>query len=177
MSYPKSQDLDGSSSTWDDQYVLVSYGYIDADNIPLSSGNTPTENHRPTYSSRFLLTSSTEGVNLQLHLDNPNFKFVRYYEDTDHNDKYDHSLDDVITIPEGNDVHTYFYVVPKTTLPSGSSLDARSCHVYVTTSGAGVPAVKLTYANGLPGGTADSSEIWFYYTSPDSYDTTGVIKQ
>ena len=176
-------DTDNDYTSWADSYVLVSAGYRDSDGNTVA---TPGIHDLPTYSRRILLYTEAPGTDLQLNLDNPNFKLVLYDRVTQ---TYDHSLSGgqslVITGstysgPETNNetregvALTYFYVVPVTTMPSTATLEQRSCHVYLTTVSSAIGSVKLPFnSESLPGYSGASDEIWFYYTGADVYPTTG----
>lgn len=177
-------DTDGDYESWAESYVLVSYGYKDKyENTVINPG----VNDLPAYSRRIVLYTEAPGTDLQLNLDNPNFKLVLYNQETQ---TYDHSLaggesllivGDEYNGPETNYVTrqgvalTYFYVTPVSTMSSEATLEQRSCHVYLTTVSSTIGSVKLPFnSESLPGYSGASDEIWFYYTGADVYNTTGI---
>ena len=168
----KRWDKDGNNVSWQDQYILISDGYFQNDGVSyLSESATPGVNNSPARSRRFVVSSNTIGVTLLLHLDNTLFHFVTYDENTG---QYDHAHGQIVTIPAGERT-THFYVVPNEKYSYTLSEEARSCHVYVTTAGAGVASIKIAqFAYNLPGGTQDASEINFFYTVADDYDNNRV---
>ena len=181
----KRYDTDGDYTSWADSYVLVSYGYKDSDENAVSN---PGENDLPTYSRRILLYTEAPGTDLQLNLDNPNFKLVLYNRATQ---KYDHSLAGgqsfVIIGSEYNGPETnyetrqgvaltYFYVVPVSEMPSTATLEQRTCHVYLSTVSSAIGSVKVPFnSESLPGYSGASDEIWFYYTGADMYPDMGIV--
>ena len=182
--YPN-QPSDPAYQNWAGSHVLVSYGYMDSNDNPVT---TPGVNDRPMYSRRILLYTWAPGTDFQLNVNNPNFKFVTYDEATQ---TYDHSLAGgeplIITGSDyiNHDVdppvlmhgvaYTYFYVTPVSMMPVDATLEQRTCHVYLTTVATSIGSVKLAFNNSaLPGYSGASDEIWFYYTGPDVYSTTGI---
>ena len=78
---------------------------------------------------------------------------------------------DVLTIPAGDDVHTYFYIVPK----DGVTPSEPVCKVYLYYNDPTLGKVKVTYNySSLPGYSDDSSEIWVYYVPADQYNNNLV---
>ena len=168
----KMWDKDSNGSTWQDQYILISDGYFQDDGYTyLSDTETPGSSNSPARSRRFKVTSNTIGVPLLLHLDNTRFHFVTYDNSSG---LVDHNHEQIVNIPAG-ETTTYFYVVPNEKYSYTLSEEARTCHVYVTTAGAGVASIKIAqFAYYLPGGTQDASEINFFYTVADDYDNNRV---
>lgn len=152
-------------------YIMVSSGYQNKENQDIDAPTSKDD--RPKYSRRIELQTTVKGGTiLELHLDNPKFKFIEY----DDVNGFNHDLNDVITIEpdaEGKKT-TFFYVVPKETFKVDASETEKICHVYLTTVSTSVAAIRLPFNSAsLPGGSDDSSEIWFYYIAPALYDTTG----
>ena len=170
-------------------YVQVSYGYLNPENGTISGD--PTELDRPKYSRRIELHTKANQTTLQLHLDNPKFKFVRYYQNGTYIDDdgyewpnmvFDHEVTDVITIEPGTEpgkegeAWTWFYVVPVEQFSTSASKEERICRVFLTTTSASVAAIRIPFnSSSLPGGAEDSGEIWFYYVGPSSWDTEGTL--
>ncbi|MBP5303228.1 MAG: hypothetical protein J6Y88_08305 [Bacteroidales bacterium] len=176
-SYKKRTDVDASH--WG--YVSVSSGYIrttyDGD-VPIETifYDNPTENDRPAKAHRITLQTKTSGEDLQLNLDNPNYRFAVYNGTTQKYSYYNPGAPLRITgepNPEGW-ITTYFYVMPATTLPIDAPDYEKICHVSLSTTSTSIGAIRIPYNNNaLPGASEGSDEIWFYYTSPDVYATTG----
>ncbi len=180
------QPSDPAYQSWAGSHVLVSYGYMNSNDQPVA---TPGVNDRPMYARRIVLYTWAPGTDFQLNVNNPNFKFVTYDEETQ---TYDHSLSGgeplIITGSDYIDnsvnppvllhgvAYTYFYVVPVSTMPVDATLEQRTCHVYLTTVATSIGSVKLAFNNSaLPGYSGASDEIWFYYSAPDVYNTTGIL--
>ena len=164
-------DKDNNYDNWEQSYVLVSYGYQDVDQNVVS---TPGEDDYPRYARRIYLETTSDGVDLQLNIDNPNFKFVTYDEATQ---KFDHSLTagEPLRIASGT-VKTYFYLVPCFAIPSDASEEEKTCRVTLTTVASNVASMRLPFNSAsLPGYSEASDEIWFYYTTPGMYDNTGRL--
>lgn len=178
-SYRKRTDIDASQYG----YISVSSGYIRTtynDGVPIETlfYDNPTENDRPAKAHRITLKTKTSGEDLQLSMDNPNYRFVIFDVNTQ---KYDYSLNPgeplrITGTPDDEGwITTYYYVVPVTTLPSDAPDFDKICHVSLTTTSTSIGALRIPYNNSaLPGASEGSDEVWFYYTSPDVYATTGV---
>ena len=176
-SYKKRTDVDDSH--WG--YVSVSSGYIrttyDGD-VPIETifYDNPTENDRPAKAHRITLQTKTSGEDLQLNLDNPNYRFAVYNGSTQKYSYYNPGAPLRITgepNPEGW-ITTYFYVMPVSSLPIDAPDYEKICHVSLSTTSTSIGAIRIPYNNNaLPGASEGSDEIWFYYTSPDVYATTG----
>ena len=108
-------------------------------------------------------------------MDNPEFEIVRANKNTAGVvTSYDASDDNgVLTIREGDDVYTYFYIVPKDGVTHSNPV-AKVTLIY-NDSLLGQQKVTFNYGS-LPGYSDDSSEIWAYYVPESNYNITGKLK-
>lgn len=159
----------GKGSHWEESYLAVSYGYSNSDGLTINT--PPTENDHPRLSDPIQLNTNTSGVEMELHLDNPKFKFVEYK-----NGKFDHTLGSTLHIDAGEHT-TYFYVVPVEEFSASVSETEKKCIVYLTTVSASTASIKWPFNSAsLPGNSIDSSEIWVYYLAPSDYGTSDPEK-
>ncbi len=156
-------DLDGDYTDytkWATSHMVVSSGRVteETDVEPIIG--------RPLRSPQIqLLTTGVGSFNLKV--DNPDFELIRVNKDnvgvvTD----YEASVNGVLNIDAGDDVYTYFYIVPKVDV-TPSNREAKVTLIYndpVT----GPQKVTFNYSS-LPGYSDDSSEIWAYYFPADEY--------
>ena len=110
----------------------------------------------------------------ELVIDNDDFEIIQAVKnEAGVVTSYVASTDGVLTIPAGDDVYTYFYIVPK----EGVTPTNPEAIVYLYYNDPVLGKVKVTYNyNSLPGYSDDSSEIWAYYVAPDNYNITGKLK-
>ncbi len=82
-----------------------------------------------------------------------------------------------LTIPAGDDVYTYFYIVPKATITSTNPPAKRVAKVSLVYNDPVLGPLKVTFNySALPGYSDDSSEIWAYYFPANEYNITGKLK-
>ena len=155
-------DLDGDYDSWADSYMAISYGYKNSDGLTITT--PPTDTDYPSSSPRIELRTTTNNVEMELHLDNPKYKFVEYK-----NGKFDHTLGSTLHIDAGEQT-TLFYVVPVEEFSASVSEAEKKCIVYLTTVSASTSSIKWPFnSESLPGNSDDSSEIWVYYQAPSDY--------
>ena len=104
----------------------------------------------------------------ELTVDNDDFEIIRANKnDVGVVTSYDASTNGTLTIPAGDDVYTYFYVVPK----EGVTPSDPVAHVFLYYNDPVLGKVKVTYNySSLPGYSDDSSEIWVYYVPSGQYN-------
>ena len=156
-------------SNWAGSHMVVSEGRV----------TTATEAEpvagRPTRSPQIqLVTTGVTGSSFELTVDNSDFEIIQAVKDNDGKvTAYTASTDGVLTIPAGDDVYTYFYVVPKTGV---TPADPRAIVTLIYNDPVlGPQKVTFNY-NSLPGYSDDSSEIWVYYVPAAEYTITGKLK-
>ena len=128
---------------------------------------------RPSRSPQIQLV--TTGVDdYELSVDNDDFEIIRANKnDVGVVTSYEASTDGVLTISAGDDVYTYFYIVPK----EGVTPANPACKVFLYYKDSVVGTQKVTFNNNsLPGYSDDSSEIWAYYFAPEDYNITGKLR-
>ncbi len=121
-----------------------------------------------------LVTTGVADATFELRVDNNAFEIIRANKNTDGVvTSYEASTDGVLTIAAGEDVYTYFYIVPKKDVTPTNPV-AKVSLIYndpVT----GPQKVAFNY-NALPGYSDDSAEIWAYYFPADEYNITGKLR-
>lgn len=174
--------LEGETSQWG--VISISSGYIRTtyegdEPVETIFYDNPTENDRPAKAHRIILKTKTAGEDLQLNMDNPNFRFVVYDGSTQ---KYNYSLVPGASLritgtpAEDGYITTYFYLVPASTLPSDAPDYEKICHVSLSTTSTSIGAMRLPFnSSALPGASEASDEIAFFYTSPDVYFNKGEV--
>lgn len=137
---------------------------------------------RPLRSPQIQLV--TTGVNdpnvansgtFELRIDNNDFEILRVNKNatTGAVASYAASTNGVLTIDAGDDVYTYFYIVPKDGVTPSNPV-AKVSLIY---NDPVLGPQKVTFnSNALPGYADDSSEIWAYYFPNDQYNITGKLK-
>ena len=161
-------DLDDDYTSWADSYMAISYGYKNSDGLTITT--PPTDTDYPSSSPRIELRTTTNNVEMELHLDNPKFKFVEYK-----NGKFDHTLGSTLHIDAGEHT-TYFYVVPVEEFSASVSETEKKCIVYLTTVSASTASIKWPFNTAsFPGYSDDSSEFWVYYLAPSDYGKKGQL--
>lgn len=130
---------------------------------------------RPLRSPQIQLV--TTGVNdpnvansgtFELRIDNTDFEILRVNKNatTGAVASYAASTNGVLTIAAGEDVYTYFYIVPKDGVTPSNPV-AKVSLIY---NDPVIGPQKVTFnSNTLPGYSDDSSEIWAYYVNPGDY--------
>lgn len=160
-------DTDGDVTTdnytnWATSHMAVSDGR-DTDGRPLRSPQIQ------------LVTTGVAGSSFELTVDNDEFEILQVVKDADGSvSGYVASNDDgVLTIPAGDDVYTYFYIVPKEGVTPANP-EARVSLIY-NDPVLGPQKVAFNY-DALPGYSDDSSEIWAYYVTNENYTNDGKLK-
>ena len=149
---------------WATSHMVVSSGRVteETDVEPIIG--------RPLRSPQIQLVTTGVG-SFDLKVDNPDFELIRVNKDnvgvvTD----YEASVNGVLTIAAGDNVYTYFYIVPATRItPTNppSNPEAKVTLIYYDPV-TGPQKVTFNYSS-LPGYSDDSSEIWAYYFPADEY--------
>ncbi len=110
----------------------------------------------------------------ELRVDNNDFEIIRANKNTvGVVTSYEASTNGALTIAAGDDVYTYFYIVPKAGVTPANPV-AKVSLIYndpVT----GPQKVAFNYS-ALPGYSDDSAEIWAYYFPADGYNITGKLR-
>ena len=119
------------------------------------------------------MTTGVAGSSFDLVIDNADFEIVRANKnDVGVVTSYDASTDGKLTIAAGEDVYTYFYIVPKAANPA--NVVAKVSLIY-NDPVLGPQKVTFNY-NALPGYSDDSAEIWAYYVTNENYNITDKLK-
>ena len=119
-------------------------------------------------------TSSVTNA-FELYVDNSDFEIVSAVKDnTGKVTSYVKSTNGTLNIAGGENVYTYFYIVPK----EGVTPANPEAKVFLYYNDSALGKLKTTFNNNsLPGYSDDSSEIWIYYVAPENYKLgTGVLK-
>lgn len=153
-------------SNWAGSHMVVSDGRVTS---PVAPEVVPG---RPLYSPQIQLVTTGDGT-FELTIDNDDFEIVRANKnDVGVVTSYDASTDGKLTIAAGEDVHTYFYIVPKAANPA--NVVAKVSLIY-NDPVLGPQKVTFNYS-ALPGYSDDSAEIWAYYVPNSEYNITGKLK-
>lgn len=153
-------------SNWAGSHMVVSDGRVTSPVAPEVVAG------RPLYSPQIQLMTTGEG-SFELTIDNSGFEIVRANKnDVGVVTSYDASTDGKLTIAAGEDVHTYFYIVPKAANPA--NVVAKVSLIY-NDPVLGPQKVTFNYS-ALPGYSDDSAEIWAYYVPNSEYNITGKLK-
>ena len=166
-------DLDEDYTDWTDwagSHMAVAPGLVTTEGA---------EKNKPLYSPQIQLVTTLPAnttemtYGLELRLDNEAFQFVQvnkneYLEITGYS-----IHEEKLTIANGTDVYTYFYIVPKDDNASSKPI-AKVTLVY-NDPVVGEITVPFNY-NALPGYSDDSSEIWASYFPADEYNITDKLK-
>lgn len=128
---------------------------------------------RPSRSPQIQLVTTGE-YTFDLVVDNSNFEIVRANKNvTGVVTGYEASNDGKLRIAAGDDVYTYFYIVPKADVTPSNPV-AKVSLIY--NDGVLGPQ-KVTYNyNSLPGYSDDSSEIWAYFFAASDYNITNKLR-
>ena len=155
-------------SNWAGSHMVVSDGRVTS---PVAPEVVPG---RPLYSPQIqLVTTGVAGSSFDLVIDNADFEIVRANKnDVGVVTSYDASTDGKLTIAAGEDVYTYFYIVPKAANPA--NVVAKVSLIY-NDPVLGPQKVTFNYS-ALPGYSDDSAEIWAYYFPNDQYNITDKLK-
>lgn len=155
-------------SNWAGSHMVVSDGRVTTPVAPEVVAG------RPLYSPQIqLVTTGVAGSSFDLVIDNADFEIVRANKnDVGVVTSYDASTDGKLTIAAGEDVYTYFYIVPKAANPA--NVVAKVSLIY-NDPVLGPQKVTFNYS-ALPGYSDDSAEIWAYYVPNSEYNITGKLK-
>jgi len=162
-------DTDNNYDNWNESYVAVSSGRVETPVAPETIAGRPLRSPQIQ-----LVTTGVTGSSFELIVDNSDFEIVR----ANKNDigvvtSYDTSSEGKLTIAAGDDVHTYFYIVPKEGVTPAEPV-AKVSLIY-NDPVLGPQKVTFNY-NALPGYSDDSAEIWAYYVPNDQYNIEGKLK-
>lgn len=121
-----------------------------------------------------LVTTGVTGSSFDLKVDNSDFEIVQAVKDNvGVVTSYVASTGGALNIPAGDNVYTYFYIVPKADVTPANPV-AKVTLIY---NDPVVGPQKVTFNNNaLPGYSDDSSEIWAYYFPANEYNITGKLK-
>jgi len=153
-------DADAAYNHWNESHMVVSSGRGTA------TASEPVAG-RPLRSPQIQLV--TTGVaTFELYVDNSDFEIVQTVKGTDGQiASYTTSTNGTLTIPVGDDVYTYFYIVPKVDVTPNNPI----AKVFLYYNDPVLGKLEVTYNNNsLPGYSDDSAEIWVYYVSETAYD-------
>ena len=169
-------DQDYSNWTnWAGSHMVVSEGRVTEPVAPETVAGRPQRSPQIQLVTTGVADASvTNSGTFELTLDNNDFEIVQANKnDVGVVTSYTTSTDGVLTIPAGENVYTYFYIVPK----EGTTPSNPECKVYLYYNDPVLGKVKVTYNySSLPGYSDDSSEIWVYYVPADEYNITGKLK-
>lgn len=128
---------------------------------------------RPSRSPQIQLVTTGE-YTFDLVVDNSDFEIVRANKNvTGVVTGYEASSDGKLRIAAGDDVYTYFYIVPQAGVTPSNPV-AKVSLIY--NDGVLGPQ-KVTYNyNSLPGYSDDSSEIWAYFFAASDYNITNKLR-
>lgn len=145
---------------WATSHIAVAPG--------LDETSTPAK--KPLYSPQIQLLTNIPAVDtngtMELRLDNSAFKFVKVIKQDNVIQSY--QTVDKIEIPRGENLYTYFYIVPTGDISEeGSNPVAKVTLIYIDPN-FGELKIPFNY-NALPGYSDDSSEIWVHYVSEAEY--------
>ena len=169
-------NTDDSYSHWAGSHMVVSSGRqtLSTDAEPIAG--------RPLHSPQIQLMTTgavdpddSDSGTFELFVDNTDFEIVQAVKDNDGKVKeYTSSADGILTIPAGEKVYTYFYIVPK----EGSTPSNSVAKVFLYYNDPVTGKQEVPYnRSALPGYSDDSSEIWAYFVTPDKYnDEQGYMK-
>lgn len=121
-----------------------------------------------------LVTTGVTGSSFDLKVDNSDFEIVQAVKNNvGVVTSYVASTGGALNIPAGDNVYTYFYIVPKADVTPANPV-AKVTLIY---NDPVVGPQKVTFNNNaLPGYSDDSSEIWAYYFPANEYNITGKLK-
>lgn len=161
-------------TNWEGSHMVVSSGRAAASNVEPVAG-------RPLRSPQIqLITTGVADASVagsgtfELRVDNSDFEIIRANKNASGVvTSYEASTNGVLTIPAGDDVYTYFYIVPKVGV-TPSNPEAKVLLIY---NDAVTGPQKVTYNyNSLPGYSDDSSEIWAWYVPEAEYTVDGKLR-
>ena len=154
-------DTDNNYSDWNESHMVVSSGRGEATDTEPVGG-------RPLHSPQIqLVTTASDGF-YELYIDNSDFEIVKAVKNDDGVvTEYTPSTDGTLTIDAGENVYTYFYIVPKNDVEPSEP----AAKVFLYYNDPALGKQEMTFNNNsLPGYSDDSAEIWVYYVSETAYD-------
>ena len=132
---------------------------------------TSTPKNKPLYSPQIQLLTNIPDVatngTMELRLDNTAFQFVKVNKTDNVIESYS-SPSNTIAIGKGENLYTYFYVVPTGDISGEGSNPVAKVTLIYKDPNFGELKIPFNY-NALPGYSDDSSEIWVHYVSKDDY--------
>lgn len=159
---------DAAYNDWETSHMVVSTGRGTATETEPVAG-------RPLHSPQIQLVTTgvadpdVEGSGtFELYVDNSQFEILQAVKnDVGVVTSYVASNNGTLNIPAGDDVYTYFYIVPK----EGVTISDPVAHVFLYYNDPILGKQEVTYNyNSLPGSSDDSAEIWVYYASVEQYE-------
>ncbi len=166
--YDTDKNYDDWKNNWEGSHMAVSSGRVVTPVAP------ETVAGRPLRSPQIQLVTSG-AYTYDLVVDNSDFEIVQAVKDatTGKVTEYKASTNGKLTIAVGNDINTYFYIVPKNGVTPSNPVAKVSLIYNDSVNG----AQKVTFNNNtLPGYSDDSSEIWAYYVPESEYNITDKLK-
>ncbi|MBQ6086999.1 MAG: FimB/Mfa2 family fimbrial subunit [Bacteroidales bacterium] len=152
---------DGGYDHWNESHMVVSSGRGTATTAEPVAG-------RPLHSPQIQLVTTASAGSFELYIDNEDFEIVKANKnETGVVTSYTTSSDGTLTIAAGEDVYTYFYIVPKEEVTPSNPV--AKVFLYYNDTALGKLEMPFNYGS-LPGYSDDSSEIWAYYVSEDAYE-------
>lgn len=157
-------------TNWAGSHMVVSDGRVETPVAPEVVAGRPLRSPQIQ-----LVTTGVTGSSFELVVDNDDFEIVHTVKNTTTGEitAYELSTDGVLTIPEGDNIYTYFYIVPKDGVTPANP--EAKVSLFYNDPVLGKQEVTFNY-NSLPGYSDDSSEIWVYYVTPENYNITDKLK-
>ena len=154
-------DTDNNYSDWNESHMVVSSGRGEATDTEPVGG-------RPLHSPQIQLVTTASAGSYELYIDNSDFEIVKAVKnDVGVVTEYTPSTDGTLTIDAGENVYTYFYIVPK----DGVEPSTPAAKVFLYYNDPALGKQEMTFNNSsLPGYSDDSAEIWVYYVSETAYE-------
>ena len=154
-------DTDNNYSDWNESHMVVSSGRGTATDAEPVAG-------RPLHSPQIQLVTTASKGSYELYIDNSDFEIVQAVKnDVGVVTGYTQSTDGSLTIDAGENVYTYFYIVPKVNVTPSNPV----AKVFLYYNDQALGKQEMTFNNNsLPGYSDDSAEIWVYYVSETAYE-------
>lgn len=170
--YPTNPDTYADWSKWPNSHMVVSEGRVTETTTAEPVVGRPLRSPQIQLVTTGVADASVPGSGtFELKVDNTDFEILRANKNaTGVVTSYEASTNGILTIPDGDDVYTYFYIVPKATITSTNPPANRVAKVSLVYNDPVLGPVKVTFNySTLPGYSDDSSEIWAYYFPADDY--------
>lgn len=164
-------DTDGDYTDytkWATSHMAVSSGRVETPVAPETVAGRPLRSPQIQLVTTGVADASVANSGtFELIVDNSDFEIVRANKnETGVVTSYDTSTDGKLTIAAGDNVYTYFYIVPKEGVTPANPV-AKVSLIY---NDPVLGPQRVTFNNNaLPGYSDDSSEIWAYYVAPEDY--------